>query len=239
MMFGARGVTAAIDPVHRISWTSTPSGSKGAIVGSWWILLIPATGLIWFASRIAVTIPGLWLSTNQFNSTSDWTPAYPVDPTPLPAGASAQERGLQIIRSHLEPEERLEGYAFGYFAPPRPKDWGPQWRRQRHPLLIAVTPHRMLLFELTIRMVESRSRFVAYEAIQFLRPPQPGFMGTSRRMRFGLFSGHEYQVGFLGPIIDPEFLRQEQRLAAYLRWLAPRYASSRPRASDDPVGDSV
>jgi hypothetical protein len=49
-------------------------------------------------------------------------------------------------------------------------------------------------------------------------------------MRIGLLSGVEYQMGFNGPLFSPEGMRQEQRLAAYLRRLAPRYDASRAAA---------
>ena len=198
----------------------------------WYLYLVPGVlGVIWLAVQYARAIPGLWLTTTQFNSTSDWTPAPEHDQIRMPPMTTGLERGRRIITPHLEAGETLEGFAYAFFSPPRPKDWGPS----KNPVVIAVTSRRMLLFELnSYPQVVVRYRIIAYDAIQFLRPPKPGFMGTSTRMRFGLHSGAEYQLSFLGPLPYPEFLQQEQQLAAYLRWLAPRYPSSRPPHALEP-----
>jgi hypothetical protein len=63
-------------------------------------------------------------------------------------------------------------------------------------------------------MTVTQFRFIGYDTIQYLSPPRPGPLGRSGRLRFGLTSGHEYQVGFLGPLFSDEGMRQEQRLAS-------------------------
>ncbi len=50
-------------------------------------------------------------------------------------------------------------------------------------------------------------------------------------MRFGLEDGREYQFGFLGPLLDPEGMQQEQNLAEHFRRLAARIPSSRASRS--------
>jgi hypothetical protein len=209
---------------------------EGVFVELWWVYLIPGIlGVIYLAVLYAKAIPGLWQTTSQFNSTSGWTPASEHDQVPLPPMATGLEKGPRIITPHLETGETLEGFAYGFFHPPRPQDWGPRGGGSKYPVVIAVTPRRMLLFELkSYPQVVLRHCFIEYDAIQYLRPPKQGFLGTSGPLRFGLFSGLEYQLGFLGPIIYPEFLRQEQRLADYLRRLAARYPSSRPSGALEP-----
>lgn len=188
-------------------------------------LVMPGVAVVWQVVMIARRIPGLWMSSSQFNSTEDWTPVPQDGQTPAGLGEILTEWHVGVITSHLEAGEALKGYARGFFWPPRPRDWGNQYGLQQHPLLIAVTSHRMLLFELGPRTVH-RSCFIGYDAIQFLRPPKQRLLGTSGPMRFGLHTGREYQVGFLGPLFSDEGMRQEQRLASYLRGLASRFQSS-------------
>jgi hypothetical protein len=45
-------------------------------------------------------------------------------------------------------------------------------------------------------------------------------------VRFGLKSGREYKLMLYGPLLNPEAMRYEQRLAAYLRELGPRFPGS-------------
>lgn len=202
----------------------------------WYVYLIPGVvATVWMAWLYAIRIPGLWLSTDQFNSTKSWTPAAPHEQRHVPPEANGLERGLGIITPRLEEGETLEGFAFGALFPPRPQDWGPTVGISKNPILLAVTSRRMMLFHLKFYpQVVLSSCSIRYDAIQYLRPPKRGHWGTSGRLRFGLFSGLEYQLTFLGPIIYPEFLEQEQRMAAYLRWLAPRYPTSRPTEGVEP-----
>ena len=174
---------------------------------------------------LASRIPGLLMARKGFNLTNDWTSVPEFEQTPELQSAPPNEAHARIITPHLEAGETLEGYARGFFDPTRPQDWG-MILGSKHPLLIAVTSRRILLFDLTIRRAVRRYRFIRYDEIQFLDPPKPGVMGTSGRLKFGLRSGLGYQLGFLGPLLNSEMMLEEQRLAAYLRGLAPRFASS-------------
>jgi hypothetical protein len=82
----------------------------------------------------------------------------------------------------------------------------------------------------TTNLAELGRRFIDWDAIQNLRPPKAGVLGTSGLLRFVLTSGREYQVGFLGPLFSDEGMRQEGRLSAYLREITPRFASRAPEA---------
>lgn len=189
------------------------------------IFLLVVLSAIWYGRVIGSRVPGLWRTSSQFNSTDDWTPIPQEGQDRVPTGVPLNGWFRGVITPHLEPGEALEGFANGFFMPPRPRDWGLRMGLNKHPLLIAVTPHRMLLFEFGTWTVQ-RSCFIRYDALQFLQPPQPGFMGTSGRLRFGLRSGAEYQMDFVGPLFNDDLMRQEQQLAAYLRWMAPRLASA-------------
>ena len=186
---------------------------------------------VWLAVRIGVAIPGLWQTSSQFNSTEDWAPTNLALPAFDPFQDSVMDRELRIINHHLDRGEALEGFARGFFSPPRPVDWQLAAMGLKSPLLIAATPHRMLLFELESRLIPSKVCFVEYDAIGSLQPPKPGVLGTSRRMRFSLHSGKQYQMSFSGPLLDEELMRQEQRLAAYLRGLAPRFSPGAKEAA--------
>ncbi len=200
----------------------------------YFILAIFALGCVFYAVLLARVVPGLWMTSARFNSTGDWVPASWRRSTPEPR-ATCYEGSLEIITSQLAEGETLEGSARGFFSPPRPRDWGPRVGIQKYPLLIAVTPRRIVLFELTLRHTLARTCSIRYDAIQYLRPPKARLLGNSGRLAIGLVSGSEYQMGFLGPVLHEEAMRQEQRLAAYLRWIAPRLPSSRaPRALTSP-----
>lgn len=84
----------------------------------------------------------------------------------------------------------------------------------------------MLLFERNARYTVLRLCVIGYDAIAYLRPPRPRILGQPGQMRFGLHSGREYQMDFWGPLLSDELMREEERLAAYLRELAPRFAPS-------------
>jgi hypothetical protein len=190
------------------------------------ILVFVGIAGVGYAALVARLVPGLWKTSSRFNSTSDWTPAPEHEAPRPPAGTPLTEYTLGIITPHLESGETLEGFARGFFSPPRPQDWKFGAGIEKLPLVIAATSRRILLFEVTVLTVH-RYLFVRHENIRFLRPPKTGFLGTSTPVRFGLESGLEYQLGFLGPLFNDEGMRQERRLADYLRGLAPRYASSR------------
>ena len=98
------------------------------------------------------------------------------------------------------------------------------------PLLVAVTSRRIILFEMGYRTVR-RTCFIGYDAIRFLIPPKSGILGTSGKLRFGLMSGREYQIALFGPLLSDEGMRQEQRLAAHLHSIAPRFAPAPPSDS--------
>ena len=194
-------------------------------------LLVVAAPLLLIA---AFVLAGRWVSSrltsSRFNSTADWTPAPEHQPEMPPAGTPLHDHTRRIITPHLEAGETLEGFARGHFSPARPQDWKFGSGIEKMPLLIAATSRRILLFELTVLTVH-RHRFIPHDAIEYMRPPKPGLFGTSGRLRFGLKSGVEYQMGFFGPLLSDEGMRQEQRLAAYLRGLAPQYASERTTRS--------
>ena len=170
------------------------------------------------------------LSSKRINLTDDWTPG-PNRGAPIKWSMTDRlELGLQIVNGELEAGETLEGLATAFFQPPRLVDYSPSLRRLKCPLIIAATPRRILMFELDAGMTVVRFRFIGYDEIQYLSPPKQGILGTSGRLRFGLTSGLQYSVGFLGPLLRDEGMRQEQRLADYLRSIATRFPSSAPEA---------
>jgi hypothetical protein len=159
-----------------------------------------------------------------FNKTDDWTPGPSgMRRSSGPRPTSASSPGV-IARS--PGPATLEGFANGYFSPPRRQDWNPSLRRLKCPLVVAATPGRIMMFEIDAGMTVKQFCFIDWNTVQDLRPPKAGVAGTSGLLRFGLTSGREYQVGFLGPLLSEEGMRQERRLAAYLRGIAPRFASA-------------
>jgi hypothetical protein len=178
--------------------------------------------------RLREHIPGLWQNSSRFNSTEDWIGAPEYGPTPESIPRTGPERELRILGRYLESGETLVGFARGYFSPGRRQDWG-RWDRtgiQKYPLLIAATPRRLLLLEITPGQDVLRFCSIRHDAIRFLCPPRRGMWGTSGRMRLGLHSGLEYQLGFLGPLCNEALMQQEQRLAVHLRGLAQRFPTS-------------
>lgn len=168
------------------------------------------------------------LASKAMNSMEDWTPG-PNRGAPIKwSTTDLLQLGLQIVGKELGAGETLEGLARGFFSPQR--DWSLSLRRLKCPLIIAATPRRILMFELDTGMTVNRFRFVGYDEIQYLSPPEPAAFGTSTPLRFGMTSGVQYQVQFLGPMFSEEGMRQEQRLGAYLRQIAPRFPSSALRA---------
>ena len=165
---------------------------------------------------------------HPLNQTGHWTPARDFVAENPPVGTVIVEYEHRIITPHLEPGEELEGFARARFDPLRPQDYGFGKGGYSWPVLIAATPRRLLMFEVT-HLTLHRYCSIPYETIDFLRPPQPGMMGSSGPMRLGLKSGHEYRLQFYGPLYSEEGMNYEHRLATYLRWLAPRFADS-PRA---------
>lgn len=188
------------------------------------VILLVALALGWLVFRFAQTIPGLWKTSERFNNTNDWIPGPERDAPLKWSATNVVELGRRIIHAHLEPGETLEGFANGFFSPPRPEDWTPSLRRLKCPLVIAATSRRIMMFEIDAGMTVRQFCFIDWDAVQYLRPPKAGVLGTSGRLRFGLTSGREYQVGFLGPLFSDEGMRQEGRLATYLREIAPRLA---------------
>lgn len=205
-----------------------------------WLILLAVQVVLavaWFGYRLKETVPGFWKTNDRFNSTADWTPGAPYRrPANLPRANSIYEPSLRVATAHLEEGEELEGFARGFFSPPRPRDWNRSFSTSASPLLLAATRQRLLLFEVSllggVEMWKNPNEVkvlawcsIPLETIEYISPPKGGFTGTGR-LRFGLVSGREYQMGFLSPMLNSEAMEQEQRLAAYLRVLAPRYPSA-------------
>lgn len=166
------------------------------------------------------------LRSRAMNSIEDWTPG-PNRGAPIKwSMTDLVELGRQIVDEELEAGETLEGFARGFFSPQR--DWNLSLRRLKCPLIIAATQRRILMFHLDAGMTVNRFRFIGYDEVQYLSPPEPAAFGTSTPLRVGLTSGAHYQVKFLGPMFSDEGMRQEQRLRGYLRHIAPRFPSSAP-----------
>jgi hypothetical protein len=192
------------------------------------VLFLLMAGLI--SGRFSL---GFRKPSSQFNSTARWTPVPDFVAESPPAGTILTPHEHRIIAPYLEPDEELEGFARASFRPPRLQDFGFGRGMSGLPVLIAATPRRLLMFEVTLLTLH-RYCSIPYENIEYLRPPQAGAMGTSGPMRLGLKSGLEYQLVFFGPLFSDEGMRYEQRLATYLRWLAPRFPSARPQLSAPP-----
>src|SRR5258705_7058872 len=190
------------------------------------VLLALAFG--WLGFRVVWTLHRP--SSKRMNVTDDWTPG-PNRGAPMKwSMTDLLELGLQIVHEELEAGETLEGLARGFFSPQRAVDWSLSPRRLKAPLIIAATPRRILMFELDGGMTVVQFRFFGYAEIRYLSPPRQAALGTSGPLCFGLISGLEYQVQFLGPLFSDEGMRQERRLAAYLRHIATRFPSSAPEA---------
>lgn len=170
-----------------------------------------------------------WRTSGTFNSTADWTPAPEYVPEAPPAGTDLHEHNRRLIEAHLEPGETLMGFTRGFFRPARPQDWKFGSGIEKLPLMIAATSSRILLFEVTVLTVH-RHRFITFDEIRSLVPPGRGPWGTSGLTRIELQSGHAYQMGFLGPLLNEAALWEEQQLASHLRRIAPRFASPRRAA---------
>jgi len=176
-----------------------------------------AFGYLWL--RVVWTTHDL--DSKRMNSMKDWTPG-PNRGAPIKwSMTDLVELGRQIVAEELEAGEACEGFARGFFSPQR--NWSLSLRRLKCPLIIAATPRRILMFELDTGMTANRFRFVGFDEIQYLSPPEPAAFGTSTALRFGLNSGEHYQLKFVGPMFSEEGMRQEQRLSAYLRLVAARF----------------
>jgi hypothetical protein len=184
---------------------------------------------------IAAHLPYMFRDKTRFNCTADWTPA-PDNPQKCPSLTCLTPYDHRLIEPYLEEGEKLEGFTRGFFVPARPVDWKLGSGLEKLPLLIAATSQRMLLFEVTLLTVH-RYCFIPYDELAYFQPPKAQLLGTSGRMKFGLKSGYEYQMGFLGPLFNDEGMRQEQNMAAYFRevasraGLAPEPAQSSERAA--------
>jgi hypothetical protein len=166
----------------------------------------------------------IWASGGRLNSKTGWTLVPQQGQTRAPIGVDLNQWFRGVIMPHLEAGETLEGHARGFFRPSldvRIKSGLLGY------LLVAVTPRRILLFDLSQRTV-CRTCVIEHDDIEYLCPPQPGLWGTSGSLRFGLHSGREYQIEFVGPLLSAEGMGQEQNLAVYFRSIGPRFPSSRP-----------
>ena len=165
---------------------------------------------------------------SQRNTTAHWTPVHDFVAEDPPTGTDLVEYQHRIITRYLEPGEVLEGFTYARFDPLRPQDYGFGKGGSSFCVLIAATPHRLLMFEVT-RLTLHRYCSIPFEQIAFLRPPQPAIWGSSGPMSLGLTTGFEYRLLFYGPLYSEDGMRYEHKLATFLRWLAPRFADS-PRA---------
>jgi len=189
------------------------------------VVAVMGTALaVGIAVMIAVRIPSMFKDTSRLNQTTDWA-AGPESQQKTPTMTCLTPYELRLITSHLEAGETLEGFGRAFFVPHRAKDWRFGTTLEKLPLLVAATSRRILLFEVTV-MIVHRYCFISYDEIEYLQPPKQGMLGASGRMRFGLRTGREYQVGFFGPLLNEEGMRQEQSMAAHFRRIAPRFASS-------------
>lgn len=189
-----------------------------------WLLLIPgALGFLYVIYLMAMGYRGLLGSSSHLNSTESWTPERPEGQEPFPRNRSAYEWAMALLPKRLEPGETLIGYAVAQFDPPPRQNWGLQGTLPRRQLLIAVTEGRLLMLNLSNfpRIVLS-SCAIGYDALESMVPPKPGPFGTTSGLRFRVASGGEYRIRLHNPIIFPEFLRYEHRLAAHLRALSPQ-----------------
>ena len=164
----------------------------------------------------------------RLNATAHWTPVRDFIAERPRTGTILTEYEHRILTPYLEPGEELEGFARAGFVPRRPQDYGFGRGGYGWPVLIAATPRRLLMFEVTLLTLH-RYCSVPLETITYLRPPQPQMLGSSSPMSLGLASGFEYRLQFVGQVFSEQDMNYEHKLAAYLRWLAPRFADS-PRA---------
>ena len=191
-----------------------------------------AAFVVAMAMRIGVGFRDMFKDKTRFNSTADWTPA-PEYQQETPIATCLTPYESRLITSYLEAGETLEGFTRAFFVPHRRSDWKFGSGLEKLRLLVAATSRRILLFEVTLLTVH-RYCFIPHDEIEHLQPPKPGILGTSGRMRFGLKSGREYQMGFFGPLLNQEGMRQERSMAAYFRRIAPRFGSSPALHSSTP-----
>ena len=166
-----------------------------------------------------------WLTRDGLNSTADWLPASPDRFVKPPAGNSLVPADLRLITSHLEAGETLEGFTRAAFVPNPTPDWNNIGGAYGFPLLFAVTSQRIILFQFSCLALRLSS-FILLDDIWSLEPPKPGLWGTSGPVKFGLKSGRAYKLMLFGPVLNPEAMQYEQKLAAYLRELAERLPGS-------------
>jgi len=185
-------------------------------------------GIAFLFYRLRTTLPGL-AAPDHFNRTDDWIPGPERDaPVQWWSIVDRIELNRKIVAGYLQPGETVEGRAAGFFSPPRREDWIPSFQRLKHPLTIAVTSRRIMLFEVGMSFTVQRYCFIEWDELDYLDPPNLTPLATGV-MRFRLRSGREYQIGFLSPLGSEEGMRQERRLADYVKRVAARLAS--PEAS--------
>jgi hypothetical protein len=81
------------------------------------------------------------------------------------------------------------------------------------------------MFEIDGGMTVKHYRFVDWSEVGSLSRRETGG-ARHPAARFGLTNGREYRTQFVGPLFSDEGMLQERRLAAYLRGIAPRFASA-------------
>src|SRR5690349_16297395 len=86
---------------------------------------------------------------SQRNNTAHWTPAHDFVAENPPTGTVLVEYQHRIVTRYLEPGEELEGFAQARFDPLRPQDYGFGKGGSSFCVLIAATPRRLLMFEVT------------------------------------------------------------------------------------------
>ena len=187
-------------------------------------VFVAVIGVAFLIHRLAATLPGL-AAPEYFNKTDDWIPGPQRDaPVKWWSIVDRLELNRKIVAAHLQPGETVEGHAAGFFSPPRREDWVPSFQRLKHPLTIAVTSRRIMLFEVNMGFTVQRYCFIDWDQVEHLDPPTASKLATGN-LRVGLISGRVYQVGFLSPLASEEGMRQERRLADYCARMAPRLAS--------------
>src|SRR5215467_12714870 len=144
-------------------------------------LLPLVVGFVALAVR-AVMFAWPWITaprtTGPFNVTKHWSPVPEEGQERAPTGTPLAGWFRRVISARLEEGETLEGFAQAFFSPPRPSDWGIKLGLDTHPLLVAVTPRRLLLFEFGYLTVK-RFCAIGFEEIRYLIPPKPGAFGMS------------------------------------------------------------
>jgi hypothetical protein len=188
--------------------------------------------LLFFASLVGLLslllladrLRSRWQTRGGLNSIANWT-LVSDESLNLPVGTLLMPYELRFIESRLETGETLEGFTHAMFQPCPPDYHTHMIKVYGFPLLIAGTSRRILLFEF-YKYTLRRQCTIALDDLESVTPPKPALWGASGPTAFRSRFAGSYRLIFNGPLLNPEALQYEQRLAEYFRVLARRFPAA-------------